>query len=195
MMETTTIRLEEREALKTLTKADEGPQWFALKTHRKEQLAEDILQKAGLRTFCPKVKRDITVRGQKKIVERPLIQNMLFAYGDFKVLNDIKRLNPFITFCYRKNGDSFKILKIPVREMELFIDSSTKMQDDIMYFRPEEVELKAGDKVRIVGGIFDGYEGILLKAKGRAKRMFLINFELLGAIGTHIAPEFVQKIK
>ena len=47
----------------------------------------------------------------------------------------------------------------------------------------------------IVGGIFDGQEGILLKAKGRAKRMFLINFEMLGALGTHIAPEFVRIIK
>jgi transcription antitermination factor NusG len=79
--------------------------------------------------------------------------------------------------------------------MERFIDSSTKMKNDITYFQLEEVELKKGDKVRIVGGLFDGYEGTLLKAKGRAKRMFLINFELLGAIGTHIEPQYIKVIK
>jgi len=46
-----------------------------------------------------------------------------------------------------------------------------------------------------VGGLFDGYEGTLLKAKGRAKRMFLINFEMLGAIGTHIEPQYIRVIK
>ena len=42
---------------------------------------------------------------------------------------------------------------------------------------------------------FDGYEGTLLKAKGRAKRMFLINFEMLGALGTHIEPQYIRVIK
>jgi transcription antitermination factor NusG len=110
---------------------------------------------------------DTTIQGKKVIVERPLIPNTVFVYAPFRQLNSLKNANPFITYCYKKVDGKFKILQVPTREMELFIDSSTKMKADITYFHPDEVELKKGDRVKIVGGLFDGYEGTLLKAKGR----------------------------
>ncbi len=171
------------------------PQWFALKVSRKETLAISVMEKAGLRTYCPMAATDTTIQGKKVIVERPLIPNTVFVYAPFHQLNALKNTHPFITYCYKKVDGKFKILQVPTREMELFIDSSTKMKEDITYFHPDEVELKQGDKVKIVGGLFDGYEGTLLKAKGRAKRMFLINFEMLGAIGTHIEPQYIRVIK
>ena len=170
-------------------------QWFALKVSRKETLATSILEKAGLRTYCPMAATDTTIQGKKVIVERPLIPNTIFVYAPFRQLNTIRNANPFITYCYKKVDGKYKILQVPTREMERFIDSSTKMKNDITYFHPEEVELKQGDRVKIVGGLFDGYEGTLLKAKGRAKRMFLINFEMLGALGTHIEPQYIRVIK
>lgn len=171
------------------------PQWFALKVNRKETLAISVMEKAGLRTYCPMAATDTTIQGKKVIVERPLIPNTVFVYAPFRQLNALKNTHAFITYCYKKVDGKFKILQVPTREMELFIDSSTKMKEDITYFHPDEVELKQGDKVKIVGGLFDGYEGTLLKAKGRAKRMFLINFEMLGAIGTHIEPQYIRVIK
>jgi len=171
------------------------PKWFTLKVSRKESLAISVLEKAGLKTFCPVAQTDLTVQGRKTIVERPLIPNTIFVFAPFRKMNTLKNANPFITYSYRKEGSKYKILQVPTREMERFIDSSTKMKNDITYFHPEEVELHKGDRVRIVGGLFDGYEGTLLKAKGRAKRMFLINFELLGAIGTHIEPQYIRVIK
>ena len=152
------------------------PQWFALKVSRKETLATSILEKAGLRTYCPMAATDTTIQGKKVIVERPLIPNTVFVYAPFRQLNSLKNANPFITYCYKKVDGKFKILQVPTREMELFIDSSTKMKADITYFHPDEVELN-------------------LKAKGRAKRMFLINFEMLGALGTHIEPQYIRVIK
>ena len=174
--------------------ADE-PQWFALKASRKERQAQEVLAQAGLRTFFPTVPTDMTVHGKKTIVERPLIPNTVFAYAPFRQLNAIRNMHTFITYCYKKVEGKYKILQVPTREMERFIDSSTKMKQDITYFHPEEVELQKGDRVRIVGGLFDGYEGTLLKAKGRAKRMFLVNFEMLGALGTHIEPQYIRVIK
>lgn len=174
---------------------NEEPQWFALKVSRKETLATSILEKAGLRTYCPMAPTDTTLQGKKVIVERPLIPNTVFVFAPFRRLNSLKNANPFITYCYKKVDGKYRILQVPTREMELFIDSSTKMKNDITYFHPDEVELKQGDRVKIVGGLFDGYEGTLLKAKGRAKRMFLINFEMLGALGTHIEPQYIRVIK
>ena len=179
----------------TTTQPKDDPQWFALKVSRKEALATSTLEKAGLRVYCPMAATDTTIQGKKVLVERPLIPNTLFVYAPFRQLNAVKNANPFITYCYKKLDGKYKILQVPTREMERFIDSSTKMKNDITYFHPDEVELKQGDRVKIVGGLFDGYEGTLLKAKGRAKRMFLINFEMLGALGTHIEPQYIRVIK
>lgn len=179
---------------KTQSKNDE-PQWFVLKVSHRELKAQEVLERAGITTFCPMTETDITVRGEKTIVQRPLIANTVFAYGSFSKINSLKNINSFITYCYTKNSTSYKILHVPEQEMVRFIDSATKMQNDIVYYKPNEIDLKKGDKVRIVGGLFDGYEGVLLKAKGRAKRMFLINFEMLGALGTHVEPEYVRLVK
>jgi transcription antitermination factor NusG len=180
---------------KTEQRIVEEPQWFVLKASRKETQALNVLEKGRIRTFCPMVQNDMTIHGKKTIVERPLIPNTLFAFAPFRILNDIRNTHTFITYAYKKVEGKYKILQVPIREMERFIDSSTKMKNDITYFHPEEVELHKGDRVRIVGGLFDGYEGTLLKAKGRAKRMFLINFEMLGALGTHIEPQYIRVIK
>ena len=158
-------------------------------------MAISVLEASGLRTFCPMAKTDTIIQGKKVIVERPLIPNTLFVFAPFQKINALKNLHPFITYCYQKMNGKYRILQVPTREMERFIDSSTKMQEDIAYYRPEEVELHKGDHVKIVGGLFDGYEGTLLKAKGRAKRMFLVNFEMLGALGTHIEPQYIRVIK
>lgn len=177
------------------TKQTDIPQWYALKASRKEVQAINVLENAGLRTFFPTVETDMTVHGKKTIVERPLIPNTLFVFAPFQQLNTIRNIHTFITYSYKKVNGKYKILQVPTREMEQFIDSSNKMKNDITYFHPEEVDLKQGDRVKIVGGLFDGYEGTLLKAKGRAKRMFLINFEMLGALGTHIEPQYIRVIK
>ena len=114
-----------------------------------ETLATSILEKAGLRTYCPMAATDTTIQGKKVIVERPLIPNTVFVYAPFRQLNSLKNANPFITYCYKKVDGKFKILQVPTREMELFIDSSTKMKADITYFHPDEVELKKGDRVKM----------------------------------------------
>lgn len=181
-------------AQRPANKNDE-PQWFVIKVSHKEQKAIDVFDRAGIDTFCPMTKADITVRGEKTIVRRPLIANTIFAYGAFSKINSVKSSNPFITYSYAKSGSTYRILHVPDHEMKMFIDSATKMENDITYYRPDEVNLKKGDKVRIVGGLFDGYEGVLLKAKGRAKRVFLINFELLGALGTHVEAQYIRLIK
>lgn len=173
---------------------DDTPEWFVLKVSRQEDRAAETLDSKGLRTYLPKAQTDATICGKKRIVERPLIPNTIFVHAPFRTLNAILAGHTFMSYCYRRTINGYKILKVPAREMERFIDSSTKMKGDITYYQPQEVVLKRGDKVRIVGGLFDGYEGTLLKAKGRAKRMFLINFEMLGAIGTHIEPQYIRLI-
>lgn len=179
----------------TTTNDYEVVKWFAMKASKKETLAISTFKEAGLRVYCPTYKATVMQRGDKIVVDRLLIPNTIFVYGNYRTINALKYHHPFITYSYRKVDGSYKILTIPVNEMERFIQSADKMHDDITYYRPEEVYLHRGDRVRIIGGAFDGYEGTLVKDKDSKQKMFLIDFKMLGAIATHISPKYIQLIK
>lgn len=183
------------EAIVKARMESKNPVWFAMKAIHKEKLAMELFTDKNIRYFFPTVSSTTTIRGEKVIKERALIPGTIFVYASYNVLNELKRVYTYLTFSYRRSTSGFKILKVPESEMERFIDSATKMKNNIHYFQPNELELKKGNRVRIVGGPLDGYEGVLLKAKGRAKRMFLIDFNILGSLGTYVEPQFIQVIK
>ena len=55
------------------------------------------------------------------------------------------------------------------------------------------MDLKKGQRIRIIGGVFDGAEGVLLKVKGiRDKRLVVSLPNLLTVAATRIEPEFIQ---
>ena len=84
-------------------------------------------------------------------------------------------------------------MKVPDAEMENFIRISSHSEEKLRYYRPDEVDLKKGQRIRIIGGVFDGAEGVLMKVKGiRDKRLVVSLPNLLTVAATHIEPEFIQ---
>lgn len=80
-------------------------------------------------------------------------------------------------------------------EMERFIPTIGNTEGP-MYYRPGELtEAMYGWKVRIVGGMLDGYKGRLLSVKGMRKHRFII--ELLGfiTVAVEVEPNFIQIIQ
>lgn len=168
--------------------------WFVLKASRREKAAQAALQEAGIDHYLPTHQVAEERCGQKRLVERPLISNMLFAQGTHERINSFVRQHDYIHFAYRREGAGFCILEVPDAEMETFRQAVTCMAGDLTYYHPNEVSLHRGTKVRIVGGNLDGYEGIILRDKKEAAEMFYIDFPLLGSLGTHVAPDFIQII-
>jgi transcription antitermination factor NusG len=84
-------------------------------------------------------------------------------------------------------------MKVPNREMEEFMEVARHYDADLTYYRPEEIELDKGTRIRIIGGTFDGAQGILVRIKGkRGKRLVVQIPELMAIATTYIEPEFIQ---
>ena len=67
--------------------------------------------------------------------------------------------------------------------------------DHLLYFRPEELNLSKGTRVRVTGGDFAGQEGIFLKVKGARDRRVVI--EIQGVIAVAMAtihPDLIEVI-
>ena len=63
-----------------------------------------------------------------------------------------------------ENG-KFKALVVPDEQMQAFIKVANEYESDVKYMNASEVLLIKGSRVRIIGGTFDGVEGILLYDK------------------------------
>lgn len=168
------------------------PKWFVLKAGRRERAAEAALRERGIECYLPTMKIDRVQGGKKVIIDKPLIGNMIFARGTHARIDSFVKSQEFVHFAYRRAATGFSILEVPDEEMTRFQQTVELMCGDINYYQPETIQISRGTRVKIVGGIFDGHEGTILEDKDKGKPMFLIDFPLLGALGTHVSADFIQ---
>lgn len=79
--------------------------------------------------------------------------------------------------------------------MHEFIRVAQKYEEDLTYYKPEEICLTKGIKVRVHGGVFDGVEGTLLKVKGKRSKRIVVTIPGIVAIAAaYIEPELIEII-
>lgn len=191
------------------------PHWFVLCGARMwEMQARDLLVSHGFKAFVPlQPSSHLSAKGKVTLGTRPLLSGWVFVYGTWRDLEDFKK---FVQYRHGKklyyhvrretrqglagtgNGTSQtrnRITVIDDAEMERFIAFCGMAQDDLRFFTPEEVKLKPGDRVRVVGGPLNGHEGYFLKTAGKRSKSLVI--ELPGCVlaaTTTVLPEYIQVV-
>lgn len=151
-------------------------QWFAMRaTYKREMLAKDYLTSKGFEVFLPMKTVIKVVRGIKRKLSVPAINSLLFVYAQKEMLQQAKWGVEYLQYLTKKDNDRNVPIVVPDRQMEQFIQFV--LNDDIekRFFAPGEVNLAAGTKVKVHGGPFDGYEGVLVKIKGKRKKQFCLD--------------------
>ena len=201
----------------------EGKNWYLLRYNQislKRML--DQLEQSGLEHFLP----SYTVvenrrQGTQVRVARSLMFNMMFIHSSLNECVQFVINNPGVNFmvkpseehpsvslnqltsdeqkkefCYDKATFRY-VITVPDRQMEMFIKAVTNRNTrTVPFMKPTEIDLEKGDKVRIVGGPYDGIEGILESQKGKdggTVYVHILNF--LATRTTEIRPEFIQIIE
>lgn len=196
--------------------------WFVLSAvYGRELKLREVLRERGLQAFVPMhqvIRQD--AHGKKRRAMEPVVKNWVFVKAEKSQLEHIKH------YLLQKNGwtvcfltkpvrvpdyskldpsrperqlpliEKKQIITIPDEEMTPFIRLCETMADEIIYFTPEELDLTKGDRVRIIGGMFDGMEGHFLKVKGKRNRRFVIALSnIVMASTANIEPQFIQIIE
>ena len=180
-----------------------------------EEQARQLLVERGFRAFVPlRPASRMSKTGKVILRSQPLLSGWVSAYATWQELEDFKR------FVQHRHGKKLyyhvrretlrpvgatnraapitrnRITTISDEEMERFITFCTAAQDDLRFFTPEEVKLKAGDRVRVIGGPFNRQEGYFLKTAGKRSKSLVI--ELPGCIlaaTTTVLPELIQVLE
>ena len=84
-------------------------------------------------------------------------------------------------------------ITVPQQQMDSFIAVAGTYDEQLIYLNPEPGDFSQGDRVRILGGPFEGAEGVFVRVKG--DRRVVVSIEGVVAVATtFIHPSLVEKI-
>ena len=166
-----------------------------LSVHHEEKV-RDALRKAGFRSHVPMKYEVKTVRRQEQRTMVPAITGLIFVRTTEEALKEYIRHKSRESIYMRKSTFSNKqdYLTVPDYAMERFIEFTNIRQEKITYFKPEELNLKEGEKIRIKGGIYDGYEGTILRFKGKRNKHLVVQIPGVIIAAVELEPELVEPL-
>ncbi len=182
--------------LKSLYSEEEKNQtyWFVMRVYKNEKTAETRLGgEGGLEYFIPKHYVIRTYHGAKTRCLVPIIPSLVFVHATHNQIIDFK-LNSFnmLQFVMWENEDERKYMVVPEKEMSDFIKTCTQTETETIYYKPEEIDLKRGTRIRIHGGSMDGVEGIFARVKGKRDRRLVVMIEGIIAAAVTVKPDLIE---
>ncbi len=163
-------------------------EWFALYVKaRHEFFTGHELQRKGVETFLPTVKKWRQWKDRKKLIHFPLFPGYLFVYisPDPERFLDVLKTKGSVTLISAELGRPTPVPLEEINSLKLLIDSGIKL--DIYPC------LNAGTWVRVRRGLFQGAEGVLQEKGDHC--LFLVNIKLLGrSIGVKIHADDIENI-
>ena len=175
---------------------DNEIRWYAIgcTSKAKELKVRDDIRKFGLEAFVPLRYQIKTIKHQKQRALVPAIPGLMFAKGTKDELKDYIQNHANFVVYMRKSTFSNKedYLIVPNKAMEEFIAVTEDHEAHITYFRPEEINLQAGDRIRVKGGIYDCKEGVIMRIKGKRNKQLVVQIPWMLVAAIEMTPELVE---
>lgn len=174
-------------------KENETSVWFAMYAYKRELRVQQELNKKNIENFIPMHYILKEHNGRKTRVLVPAISNLVFVHTTKSILTQFKLKNPYFQYVTRKTDSSREIITVPDCQMKDFIKIAKRYEEDLIYYKPEEISLAKGHKVRVHGGAFDGVEGVLIKVKGKRSKRIVVKIPGVIAIAAaYIEPDLIE---
>ncbi len=172
------------------------PVWYALSApYRNEMKAKRFLDEKGVENFLPLCSKIFTDQyGRKVRKTAPIVSNLLFAYTTRDNMQQLKMRAPSLQYRTNKvNGRNVPII-VPDKQMRHFIAVCQTNSDKLIYLQPDEINLAKGTPVRVIGGVFDGVEGVFIKVKGARAKRVVVQIDGIAIATAEIEPEYIEVI-
>ena len=176
-----------------IKKGREQKVWFAIRvTYNRELKVKEDLDARGITNFVPMQYRREERHGVmvKRLV--PSVHNLIFIHLTPSEMKEYK-MSTELPIRYIMNRETHKPITVPTREMENFMKVAGTYDEKLIFLNPNPGDFSQGERVRIIGGMFAGAEGVFVRFKG--DRRVVINIEGLVAVATtFVHPSMIEKI-
>lgn len=181
-----------------MSKKGEEKIWFSMgcTSPQKELRVRDDARQYGLEAFVPLTYEVKTHRGQKHRVLVPALSRLLFIKGTLDEVKDYIAHAHYVVYIQKSTfSNKEEYLTVPTRAMENFIATTENNEEHVTYFRPEEISLQEGDKIRIKGGLYDGREGVIMHIKGKRNKHLVVQIPGFLAAAVELTPEMLELVE
>ena len=163
------------------------PLWYVLRvTYQRELIAKRRMDELGVESFVPtRSVRERGANGRVVVARRALVHNYIFVHATREVIDALKQRElPYLRYVMHTINDTYTPMVVPEAQMRSFILVTGSEDERLMVVDCQAAELKAGTRVRVVGGIFAGAEGVLTKLSGLRDRRVVVRIDGVAAVAT-----------
>ncbi len=146
--------------------------------------AQAMLSSLDVRCYVPMEYKEVR-RGARSTEQlRPIMQNLIFVKATYSQLREISTGHRYLHFQYTRTGGESRNLPIVVgdEEMEQFISFVDGRFSEVEYIDATQFDLRRGERVLIIDGIFKGKEGTLVSVSGRRYKQIVVAIDGVLAI-------------
>lgn len=173
----------------------EEKQWFSVgcTSPQKELRVRDDARRYGLEAFVPLQYVVKKVRGQKHRALVPAISKLIFIKGTLDEVKEYLLNAHYVVYiCKSTFSNKEEYLTVPTKAMEDFIAVTEHHEEQVTYFRPEEISLQEGDRIRIKDGLYEGREGVIMRIKGKRNRHLVVQIPGMLIAAVELSPDMIE---
>lgn len=162
-----------------------------LKRRNARRPAWRMFEDLGIVCFTPMVHRLVTVDGRHEDRKVPIMPDLLFVNDTRKRLDPIVEADHTLQYRFMRGAWQTPVV-VRDSDMERFIAAAESTETPV-YYRPDEITpAMLSRRIRIVGGVLDGYEGTLVTMRGSKVRRLLVRLPSLLAVSVEVQPEYIE---
>ena len=161
--------------------------WYVLRvTYQREITAAKALEELQIEHYVPTVRTRI--RNEKGVSigwkTEPLIHNYIFIHDSYENILTLKQTKlDYLRFMMGKDDEGMANVPqyVPDKQMSDFMKVVRTMGSKPV---DPNIDLRKGDRVRVLTGPFEGVEGIYIKMPNRHEKRVVIKIEGIAAVAT-----------
>lgn len=179
------------------TEEGKEERWYAMRIYKNESQAEEQLSDTtdGLKHFIPKRYAMRTYHGRKTPRLVPVIPSLVFVHASyFQIVTFKQKRYNSLQFILKSRERMKQYLTVHDKDMDSFIRICEQYNEKTCFYKPEEINVEKGTKVRVHGGPLDKVEGIFVKVTGKRSKQLVVLLTGVMAVSTTVQPEYLEII-
>lgn len=170
--------------------------WYAMRIYKNETEAEDKLADDGsILYFIPKRHALRTYHGKKSLRLVPVIPNLVFVRASYRKIVDFKQTKyNSLQFIVNGRESTPRYITVRDKDMDSFIKICQQYSENTRFYKPEDINISRGTKVRVHGGPLDMVEGSFVKVSGKRSKQLVVLLTGIMAVSTTVEPEYLEVI-
>ncbi len=176
---------------------EEVNEWYVLRAkYNRALMAQKMLAERSIDSFVPMESRSVTVKGNRvrqKLV--PILLNLIFVKTTFANVKELQIDHSYLYYVTHEVEGVKRAMTVPNEQMSRFIDFVEGNLDKVEYIDIDSLNLKGGEKIRVLSGPFQGKEGIFVKVKGKRSKQFVVSIDgLVAVMVAGVGVNMIEKI-